>query len=99
MAISKKPASKQYSVAQARDRLTGLIHEVEAGTQVELTRRGRPVAVLVSLPDYNRLTSGQPDFWTAWERFRNEVDLKHADVEPEIFEGLRDPSPGREPAW
>ena len=38
----------QYSIAQARDRFTQLVHEVEQGETVEVTRRGQRVAVLVS---------------------------------------------------
>ncbi|MCG8368696.1 MAG: type II toxin-antitoxin system prevent-host-death family antitoxin [Pseudanabaenales cyanobacterium] len=38
----------QYSIAQARDRFTQLVHEVEQGETVEGTCRGQRVAVLVS---------------------------------------------------
>ena len=34
-----------YSIAEARDALTGLVHRVEEGEPIQLTRRGRPVAV------------------------------------------------------
>ena len=37
--------SKSYSVANARARLANIVHEVEAGAEVELTRRGKKVAV------------------------------------------------------
>jgi prevent-host-death family protein len=43
--------SKQYSIAEARRNLPTLVNEVESGTEVELTRRGTPVAVVVSLED------------------------------------------------
>lgn len=36
---------KKYSITEARDNFTSVIHEAEKGTQVELTRRGKPVAV------------------------------------------------------
>src|SRR4051812_12210118 len=48
-----KPA--QTSIADARDRLASLVHDVEEGPAVEITRRGRPVAVLVSYHEYQRL--------------------------------------------
>ena len=63
---------------------------------VELTRRGRPVAVLVSISDYDRLARKQPDLWSAIERFRAQTDLEELDVE-QILDGVRDLSPGREP--
>lgn len=30
---------KKYSIAEARDRFTSVVHEAETGTTVELTRR------------------------------------------------------------
>ncbi len=87
---------KQYSIAEARNALPALVHSVEDGGSVELTRRGRPVAVLVSISDFDRLTSKPPDLWSAIERFRAETDLEELDVE-QILEGVRDASPGREP--
>jgi prevent-host-death family protein len=48
--------SKQYSVAEARERLARVVQEVEQGTTVELTRRGKPVAVVLSLDTYERLS-------------------------------------------
>lgn len=47
--------SKQYSITAARNQLPAIVHEVENGPPVELTRRGRPVAVLLSFRDYERL--------------------------------------------
>ncbi|MGH8729354.1 MAG: type II toxin-antitoxin system Phd/YefM family antitoxin [Burkholderiales bacterium] len=47
---------QQYSIAQARDQLPGIVHEVEKGKTVTLTRRGKPVARLVSVREYDRLT-------------------------------------------
>lgn len=77
---------KQYSIAQARDHLPGIVHEVERGAPVELTRRGKPVAVILSLQDYRRLSSGRIDLWQA--------------IEPEEWlEGVRARSPGRPFEW
>ena len=38
-----------YSVAEARDRLPALLVAVERGEAVTITRRGTPVATLISL--------------------------------------------------
>lgn len=35
-----------YSVAEAKDRLPSLLNAAEAGEEVVITRRGKPVAVL-----------------------------------------------------
>lgn len=46
----------QYSIAQARDQLPQLVHTAEQGTPVELTRRGKQVAVILSAKEYDRLS-------------------------------------------
>ena len=87
--------ARQYSIAEARDRLPSLVHDVEAGLPVELTRRGKPVAVLVSIEEFRRLSSGREGFWSAIERWRASVDP--ADLEgDDPFADVRDKSPGRE---
>jgi antitoxin (DNA-binding transcriptional repressor) of toxin-antitoxin stability system len=62
---------------------------------VRLTRRGKPVAVLVSLREYESLRPRRTDLWQAIEAFRLQTDLSDLDVD-EIFEGVRDPTLGRE---
>ena len=88
--------SRQCSIATARNRLTALVHEVEEGAPVELTRRGRPVAVLLSITDYQRLHNGRPNLWQRIQEFRQEADLVELDVEG-VYADVRDRSPGREP--
>lgn len=87
---------RQVSIAQASNSLSKLVHSVEDGPAVELTRRGKPVAALLSKESYDRLRSRKPDFWEAIERLRSEADLDDLDL-GEVLEGVRDPSPGREP--
>ncbi len=92
--------TKKYSIAEARDNLPGVIHEVEGGARVELTRRGKPVAVLMGIEAYERLAEGRRDFWEAYEEFRREFDLAQLAIDPEeTFNGVRDGSPGREFSW
>lgn len=91
---------KKYSIAEARDNLPGVVHEAEAGARVELTRRGKPVAVLLSLDEYERLARGRRSFWESYAEFRREFDLAELGIDPdEIFGGLRDSSPGRDFSW
>lgn len=94
MAISTSSPNR-CSIAEARNHLPSLVHQAEAGQPVELTRRGRPVAALVSLEDYRRMQESSPGFWAALQRFRAEVDLDDLDVDA-IYAGTRDRSPGRE---
>lgn len=47
--------ARRVSVAEAKDNLPALIHEAEAShAPVEITRRGKIVAVLLSSADYER---------------------------------------------
>jgi prevent-host-death family protein len=84
---------KRYSVAEARANLPAILDAVESGSDVELTRRGRPVAVIVARSKY-RAESERPTFaeaYAAWRaRHPNGVGLPD-----DYFEKLRDRSPGR----
>ena len=88
-----------YSVAEARNRFAEIVHDLKNVSKVEVTRRGRPVAILISIEEFEMLRAGNVSFTSAYEAFRSKVDLAKAGIEPEIFEDLRDPSQGREINW
>ena len=90
---------EQYSIAKARDHFTSLVRTVERESAVELTRRGKPVAVMLSIQEYKRLSTRQAGFWEAYSAFRERVNLQELGIEPDTFDGLRDRSPGREVRW
>jgi prevent-host-death family protein len=87
--------SKRYSIADARANLPSLVDEVEAGNQIELTRRGRPVAVVISPQEYTRLRSERPTFSEAYRVFRARYALEDIGLENDFFVGLRGAAPGR----
>ena len=89
----------RYSIAEARNRFAEIVHDLKRIPQIEVTRRGRPVAVLVSVEEFERLRAGSITFWSAYTAFRDAFDLAQADIESEVFEDLREPSPGREMSW
>lgn len=88
---------RTYSLAEARDNLTAIVHDVEKTSPVELTRRGKPVAVILSIDEYRRLITPAGSFSSALAQFQEEVDLAALDLGPELFTGIRDAEPGREP--
>ena len=47
--------AKRYSIAEIRNRLSEVVHEAEEGEEITLTRRGKPVAVLLSRQKFTRL--------------------------------------------
>ena len=57
------------------------------------------MAVLMSLREYNRLTAHTRSFWETYTTFAEGVDLCHLEIEPQVFDGVRDQSSGREVSW
>jgi prevent-host-death family protein len=86
---------KSYSVASARARLAHIVDQVEAGSDVELTRRGKKVAVVVSAARYARLAGARVAFQTAYETFRSQHDLADAGVDASWAGQLRQRDTGR----
>ena len=87
---------KEFSIAEAKSKLPSLIHSVEEGPSVKLTRHGRPVAVLVSIREYERLCRKRVGFWPALTAFRKAMEKEIIEICDADFENLRDASPGRE---
>lgn len=71
---------------------------MENGASVQITRRGRQVAILLSVEEDNRLTVKRQGFSQALEQFRQELGMERVEIESEIFAGVRDRAPGREVA-
>lgn len=91
---------KETSIREAKSSLTRLLREVEKGRTVRLTRRGKPVAVLLSERQYERLTMAQDpdrDFLRFLRGWRREVIAKGLPfLSDDELVALRDRSPGRE---
>lgn len=91
-------AMKRVSVAEAKNTLPALLHEAEA-EPVEIVRRGKPVAVLLSSASYERLRGRGEGVWGALERFRATHDLD-ANEAASVLMGLRDSKhTGRPVRW
>ncbi|MDX9785206.1 MAG: type II toxin-antitoxin system Phd/YefM family antitoxin [Desulfobacterales bacterium] len=87
---------KQYSVADAKNSLTSIIHDVETGVPVKLTRHGKPVAILLSIREYDFLKKNKGSFWQLLMEFRNSMEKEGIDISDSDFAGLRDVTSGRE---
>jgi prevent-host-death family protein len=86
---------KQYSIAEARNNLPGVVDEAQAGTEVRLTRRGQQVAVVVSVESFERLRNPRARFSTAYKDFRAQFPEKGSGVDPRYWRSLRDLGQGR----
>jgi len=87
-----------YTIAEAKNKLSRIVHEAERGDPVELTRRGHLVAVIVSAGEYRRWTAGGTAFWEACEALRERYGVAELGIDPGIFE-VRDRAPGRDFSW
>jgi prevent-host-death family protein len=81
---------KHLTVAEARNQLARVMHETERSGPVEVTRRGQPVAVIVSIREYCRLTAKKRGFWSAYQKWRNDPEYKDVDIDANLFEVRRD---------
>ncbi len=61
--------AKRYSIAEARANLPSIVDQAEAGQEIELTRRGKAVAGVVSLRELERMRGGRVAFAEAYRRF------------------------------
>lgn len=77
---------KQVSIVKARDHFTKLVREVEENSGVQITRRGTPIAVMLSMTEFNRLQKSENNFWDNYLAFRQQFDLDELAIEPETFE-------------
>ena len=86
-----------YSIAEARNQFAALIRQVEEGqTSVQVTRRGEPVAVILSQEEYTELLARPPrwDFWTAYQKWRQAWGIDEMDIDPdEVWGDVRDRRP------
>ncbi len=91
----------ELSVANARNQLTRLIHEVEAGEIIHVTRRGKPVAVIISEQAFEWLQKGgeKNNFWQAIQEMRSDPGFEPVDFTVEEVSAWRDKGLGREFSW
>jgi prevent-host-death family protein len=91
---------KSYSIAEAKNVLGRVVHEAEAGQRVEITRRGRPVAVVLSLTELAKLSGERRNFWSSYRDLRQRFDLEALGIDPtEVFGDAPDRSPGKDFSW
>ncbi len=87
--------SRQYSIAEARASLSAIIDQAESGQQIELTRRGKPVALVISLDEFARLQGNRPQFGEAYGEFLQTHSLSELGLNKGYFEATRSREQGR----
>jgi prevent-host-death family protein len=89
-------------ITEAKNTFTALVHQVEGGEVVHLTRHGRPVAVILSEAEYQELRQNAAphgdllDFVQGWRgalpggwQGLSDTEIDHA----------RDRAPGKDFSW
>jgi hypothetical protein len=61
----------------------------------ELTKVSAELTEIIAKIEKERQIEQPQNFWEAIQKFRQENNLEEAGIEAEVFEGLRDSSPGR----
>jgi prevent-host-death family protein len=88
--------SDQYSTQQLYQHLTEVIEQIQQGNSIEITQEGETVAVILSVAEYQRLTTSKSSFWQSLQQFRQQTNLEELGIESDVFTGVRDITPGRE---
>jgi len=88
--------SSRYSIAEARSSLPSIVDQAEAGLKIELTRRGKLVAVVVSCREFERLRRDRSRFGEAYRNFLKKYSLEEVGLEDDFAASTREKGPGRQ---
>ena len=91
---------KTATIAEAKNKLSHLIYQLEQGEPIHLTRYGKPVAVMLSEAQYQQLVSPSKSITSAILHWRSQLDaeLDVGLIDNEL-NGIRNESIGREFSW
>ncbi len=89
---------KTSTIAEAKNSLSQLIHQLESDEAIHLTRHGKPVAVMLSEANYQKLTQKNNGLFQAIQQWRSQLDEDSALTEAEL-KNLRAASQSREFSW
>ena len=91
---------QSYSIADARSQLPTIVHSVEKGGATQLTRRGKPVAILLSLKEYETLLSqGKGSLLQALTAYQSLMQETTDDISDKEVDSWRDKETGRKLPW
>lgn len=90
---------KTTSIAEAKNHLSDLIRQLDAGEPVHLTRYGKPVAVMMSERQYQSLFQSR-NLYDAIKQWRLHIDSsQETGFDEQELENIRKNSQGREFSW
>lgn len=80
------------TISHLKNHLPEMVHHAEQGQDIQITRHGKPVAVMVSLERYNRAFSSGSGIFNSYLRWR-ELHPDATGFTDQEQENLRDPQP------
>ncbi len=75
---------KISTIAEAKNNLSQLIYQLEADETIHLTRHGKPVAVMLSEANYQKLIHKNNSLYQAIQQWRTELKDEVALTETEL---------------
>ncbi len=91
---------KISTIAEAKNNLSHLIHELEREESIQLTRYGKPVAVMMSEAHYKKLTSPDKSLNSAILKWRDQLEEPlDISLTNDELKSIRTESVGREFSW
>ena len=75
---------KISTIAEAKNNLSQLIYQLEANETIHLTRHGKPVAVMLSEANYQKLIHKNNSLYQAIQQWRTELNDEVALTETEL---------------
>ena len=89
---------KISTIAEAKNNLSQLIYQLEADETIHLTRHGKPVAVMLSEANYQKLIHKNNSLYQAIQQWRNELKDDVALTKAEL-KNIRNSSQERVFSW
>ncbi|RIZ71785.1 MAG: type II toxin-antitoxin system Phd/YefM family antitoxin [Methylococcales bacterium] len=89
---------KISTIAEAKNNLSQLIYQLEADETIHLTRHGKPVAVMLSEANYQKLIHKNNSLYQAIQQWRTELKDEVALTEAEL-KNIRTSSQDRVFSW
>jgi prevent-host-death family protein len=91
---------QSFSIADARSQLPKIIHKVETGNVTQLTRRGKPVAILISPKEYETLLAqGKGRLLQAFKAYRTLMVATEEELSDKEVDSWRDQEVTRTLPW
>ena len=88
----------EATISHLKNHLPEIVHEVENGLDIQITRHGKPVAVIVSLERYSRAFSSGKGVFSAYQRWRT-LHPEGSGFTDEEVNNMRDRKPHKPSAF